>query len=271
MTTNKYSAGCFGKLPKFADFVKFNSGNNEIILFDKWLQNGLQYSKTTLNTSFDASYSTADTVQFVFPIVDSTNILLGTFISSNDKSGRKYPFIISTPINHSIGPENSHLLPLVFENFFLNSNRTIYKMKEIEKHDDIIAEIEDNIKYSETNFPEKKLQYQEYINATTTNNLWNGIFGDFEDERKYLMFYNLTEILLPLRNKQINNFTLGLKIPIVPENKFFYLNISFWIDVCFKLTGTANIKPFLFWSKKSTETERYLILFLNQPKWCHLL
>ena len=109
------------------------------------------------------------------------------------------------------------------------------------------------------------MQYQEYTNRTTADNLWNGIFGDFEDQRKYLIFYNLTEILLPFRNKQINNFTLGLKIPIVPENKFFYLNISFWIDVCFKLTGNANIKPFLFWSKKSTETERYLILFLNQP------
>lgn len=265
MTSLKYSPGCFGKLPKFTDFVKFNSGNNEIILFDKWLQNGLQYAKTKLSTSFDSLYSSPNSTQFIFPIQNSSNVLLGTFIPSNDKSGRKYPFIISTPFNYTFVNENPHLLPLVFEEFFLNSEKNIYKMKDMDKLDNIIAEIENKLNHSEINIPNKKLLYHNYVNDTTTNKLWNRLFGTFEDERKYLIFYNLVEILSPFRNRQINNFTLGLKIPIVSESKFIFVNISFWIDVCLRLVENVNLQPYLFWSQNPKTDVGYLTLFMNQP------
>ena len=139
MTTIKCSPGCFGKLPNFADFVKFNSGNNEIFVFDKWLQSGIQFSKTKFSMKFDAAYSSADIVQFVFPIQNNTNTLLGSFISSNDKSGRKYPFIISTPINNSFDHENTHLIPLAFKEFYQYSGNIICNMKDINSLDDSIS------------------------------------------------------------------------------------------------------------------------------------
>jgi type VI secretion system ImpM family protein len=265
MTNIKYSPGCFGKLPKFADFVKFNSGNSELLFFDKWIQNGLQYSRTKLGPKFDSDFLSADSVQFIFPIPNSPNNLIGTFISSNDKSGRKYPFIISSPINAALDSVNVNLHPLVFDNFFSNSEKLITQLKEIDKHEEIIAVIENNFDNNEVNFTYKKLHYQEYTNITTTQKLWSRLFGNFEDDRKYIMIYNLTEILMPLRNKQINNFTLGLKIPIVSESEFMYSNISFWVEFCLKCLDNSNIRPYIFWLKNSLTLENNLILYLNQP------
>jgi type VI secretion system ImpM family protein len=265
MTYIKFSPGCFGKLPKFADFVKFNSGNSEILFFDKWIQNGLQIAKTKLGADFNSKYSSADLMQFIFPIQSSGNYLIGTLIQSNDKSGRKYPFIISTPIDNELGADNSHLIPTTFADYFSHSEQIITQLNEHEKLDEIISVIENNFHQNEANISHKKLQYQEYTNITTTNKLWNRLFGNFDDERKYLMMYNLIEILLPLKNKPLNNFTLGLKIPIVSESEFMYSNISFWIDVCLTLIGNKNIKPFLFWLKNSKTLENNLVLFLSQP------
>ena len=265
MTNIKYSPGCFGKLPKFADFVKFNSGNSELLYFDKWLQNGLQFTRIKLTANFNTEYSAADMVQFIFPNQSSGNSLLGTLIPSNDKSGRKYPFIISTPLSNEVGNDNSHLLPLFFEEYFSKSEQIISQLNEVEKLDDIIREIENKFSQNEVNISYKKLQYQEYTNITTTHKLWSRLFGNFDDERKYLLLYNLTEILLPLKNKPLNNFTLGLKIPIISESEFMYSNISFWVDVCLTLIGNKNIKPYLFWLKNSNTFENNLILFLSQP------
>ena len=265
MTNIKYSPGCFGKLPKFADFVKFNSGNSEILYFDKWLQNGLQFARIKLTANFNSEYSSADLVQFIFPIQTTGNSLLGTLIPSNDKSGRKYPFNISTPIGNDTDSDFAHFLPLAFEEYFSNSEQIITQLNDIEKIDDIISAIENQFNQTEVNVSHKKLQYQEYLNITTTHKLWNRLFGNFDDERKYLLLYNLTEILLPLQNKPLNNFTLGLKIPIVSENEFMYSNISFWIDVCLTLIGNKKVKPFLFWLKNSNTLEHNLILFLSQP------
>ena len=225
MTEIKYSPGCFGKLPKFADFVKFNSGNSELLYFDKWLQSGLQFARIKLATNFNAEYSAADIVQFVFPYQSTGKTLIGTFIPSNDKSGRKYPFIISTSIGTDVSTDIANLLPILFEEYFSSSQNIITQLNDIEKLDDLVSLIENNLKQNEVSISQKKMQYQEYTNVTTTNKLWNRLFGNFEDKRKYLLLYNIAAILLPLRNKPLNNFTLGLKIPIVSESEFIYSNI----------------------------------------------
>ena len=248
--------------------------NGEIFVFDKWLQSGIQFSKTKFSMKFDAAYSSADIVQFVFPIQNNTNTLLGSFISSNDKSGRKYPFIISTPINNSFDQENTHLIPLAFKEFYQYSGNIICNMKDSNSLDDIIDEIKSKLNFSELNLSQKKIQYQEYINITTANIFWSRLFGNFDDDRKYLLFYNLRAILLPFRDKQINNFTLGLKIPIISDSEFIFPNISFWIDVCLKFVDNTNILPYLFWFINSRTEEKYLILFLNQPphdNYAHLI
>lgn len=265
MTSSKVSFGCFGKLQKFADFVKFNSGNSEIVLFDRWLQSGLQYSKTKLSTNFNRLYSAAETVQFIFPNQKSSSVLLGTFIPSNDRSGRKYPFIVFSQFSFSITDDNPHLLTIIFDDFFSNSDKNIYLMKDKEKLDDIIPEIENNFNFGEIKVSHKKSRYDEYLSATTIGKLWNRLFGKFDDNRKYLLFSNLKEILLPFRTQQLNNFTLGLKIPIVTDNEFKYLDISFWTDVCLRLIGDMNFQPYLFWSRNTITNTSYVILFLNQP------
>ena len=269
MNSLKYSPGFFGKLPNFADFVKFNSGNNEFLLFDKWLQNGIQNSKKKLNEKYDSVYSSSDMLQFIFPNQDKTGSLVGTLIPSNDKSGRNYPFIISSPIKNNFD-NNFHLGPLAFEDYYSKMRKNIFKFKEIKTQESLINELENMIFLNEINISNEIINYEEFINSTTTDQFWNDLFGNFDDERKYLLLHNLKEILLPLRRNQINNFTLGLKIPIV-NNSNYYSSISFWVDICLQFINNRNIQPFLFWNINSKTNENYLILYLNQPPYDNYL
>jgi type VI secretion system protein ImpM len=263
MNVIKYSPGYFGKLPNFADFVKFNSGNNGFLLFDKWLQNGIQNSKNKLNEKFDSVYSSADMLQFIFPNQEKTGALLGTLIPSNDKSGRNYPFIISSPINN-IFNNNFHLVPLVFEDFFSKTQKNVYNLKEIKTQENLLTGLE-NMNFScEVNISNEIVNYEGFINSTTTHQFWNDLFGSFEDDRKYLLIYSLKEILLPLRGNQISNITLGLKIPII-NNSNLYFTISLWVDICLQFIDNKNILPYLFWNINYNTNESYLVLYLNQP------
>ena len=40
--TNFITTGYFGKLPKFADFIKHNASGDEILLIDNWIQEGIR-------------------------------------------------------------------------------------------------------------------------------------------------------------------------------------------------------------------------------------
>ncbi|MGH9363063.1 MAG: type VI secretion system-associated protein TagF, partial [Thermoanaerobaculia bacterium] len=47
------AAGCFGKLPIFADFIRHNAGGREAGQFDRWLQEGMALSQQVLGRDWE--------------------------------------------------------------------------------------------------------------------------------------------------------------------------------------------------------------------------
>lgn len=92
--------GCFGKLPSHADFIGINAHDETVRALDGWLQRSLvDWAETEPHwaVQFDAL-----PMNF-FSFVDAAGHgLLGGMISSQDASGRRYPFFVFQRLEPSI-------------------------------------------------------------------------------------------------------------------------------------------------------------------------
>lgn len=87
------TAGYFGKLPEFNDFIKFNSGLPEILFVDKWIQDGLANAKLKIKNAWKEKYETLLPTNFYIPFQSSGRATAGVMYSSCDKSGREFPMV----------------------------------------------------------------------------------------------------------------------------------------------------------------------------------
>ncbi|UZJ58422.1 type VI secretion system-associated protein TagF [Pseudomonas sp. KU26590] len=105
--------GCFGKVPASADFVSLNGAMPEVCEFDLWLQNSLGRMQTREDWR-----ELFDELPVCFFSYRSRNgqWLLGGFISSQDASGRRYPFMVfqSIKVDSSDPFINPHTLCELF-------------------------------------------------------------------------------------------------------------------------------------------------------------
>jgi type VI secretion system ImpM family protein len=92
----------FGKLPGFADFVRFRSADPEAVKLDAWVQQGFNQSievPWSLNICREVGHS----------------YHLATALSSQDKSGRKYPLVLLAEVENNWLNDYKPSFPLLFK------------------------------------------------------------------------------------------------------------------------------------------------------------
>ena len=111
--------GFFGKLPKFADFVKLNATGTEISVVDNWLQEGLSLARLRYKNDWKNYYQNSNKINFIFPFTGTDRVIVGNLFPSNDKSGRIFPFIFFTNFKKEIIKKLPlHLALLEFNGLF---------------------------------------------------------------------------------------------------------------------------------------------------------
>ncbi|MFH1197528.1 MAG: type VI secretion system-associated protein TagF [bacterium] len=264
MNQTESTIGYFGKLPNFADFVSFNSANDEINNFDQWLQKGLMIAKSRLVNKFDENYLAMPSYRFLFPSVNNSYSLIGTLYPGRDLSGRKFPFITySRFINSNFYAGSFKFLPLLSRDLFLASDNFFNEAKN-ESASFELSETLNSIYFpSLSNNNECMDDYQNYLNETSINQFWIDSFPDGKD--KYAVIKYLLELLTPLRNNYSSNFLPGVKLPFQYGLGSDTHNICVWIEIIAALIKDNSMKPFLFWTTANIDSYAYLYLYLNKP------
>lgn len=108
----------FGKLPGFADFLRFRSADEQAIKVDAWLTQGLsslmqQGKQGMLESEWDISLCEKS---------ENTYSLIRV-ISSKDKSGRHYPFVLIAEIENSWLKDYPSSLPGLFQELYFLAKR----------------------------------------------------------------------------------------------------------------------------------------------------
>ncbi len=257
---------CFGKLPQFGDFIRYNAAGAELKLLDDWLQTGMAGIRQRLDASWETQYRQAPAYHFLYAPGGGTGFLVGVLMFSRDKSERKYPFLISLQMSRQhFDTRYKQLIPIVFGNFLNQADALLPRIQEVSGSSEIIHMMQ-NLSPA-IDYREALRQYQYYVNRTTVEAFFRQSLGSFSDPRKYLLFKNLLDGLLPLRSRDLSRVTLGFRFPLgIAPGKERFSQVCFWLDVAMQvLRHPAGIFPTLFWSHGRDEAPEYLFLFFSPP------
>ena len=246
--------GYFGKLPVFNDFIKYNAGNNEILVLDKWLQEGIILARQKLKSDWKPVYKNSFPLKFFFPFTGTNKLVSGVIFPSNDKSGRDFPFIMFCIYgNYIVDDVPFYLIPLQFNNEF-NSFELIFNEVNANTSLESLNEQINRVSspFTEETFVEK---YRTFIGGLTQEDFWEKIF-DFNEEKKYCLINNLF-------HPDIKNSSVALRFD------FFSKSGDNVFDICFLLNMLALSKkdfflPAIFWTK-DTENNNSLYIFPLKP------
>jgi hypothetical protein len=103
--------------------------------------------------------------------------------------------------------------------------------------------------------------------ADLRERLWKG-----NEDRVFLVFKNLLEVLAPFRGRNSARLALGLRFPIAAEATHAGHDVSLWTEAALRLMSATGARPFLFWTAPGAPeaapapaSAASLFLFLRQP------
>ena len=266
----RFPAMCFGKLPTFGDFVRHNAAGRDAIAFDQWLQQGLHHARGHLRSAWEESFRNAPPYYFLFSPENSEGFLLGLLHPSHDRGERCFPFTVALRLDRRYPRELLPLAPIVFESFLASATRLASDACTMTLHE--IAAATEQLD-AETSRDYRAILAPYLTRLTTTrvgelrDRLWKG-----DEERVFLVFKNLLDVLVPLRGRNTARLALGLRFPISVEPTLASEDVSLWTDAALRVMSASVARPFLFWTAPrapgaapASASVADFFLFLRQP------
>ncbi|MDO8549077.1 MAG: type VI secretion system-associated protein TagF [Ignavibacteria bacterium] len=253
------TVGYFGKLPAFNDFVKFNSGGEELLVLDKWLQDGLLSAKMKLKSEWVNYYRNSEQFFFFYPFTGTKRALAGLLIPGLDKSGREFPFLIFFYLNKDqLNNIPSHLIPMILIDILNEFKIAVIDISSITDLS-IINERLNKISYTINNLSFKNNVYQNYLSNTSQAAFWNRVMEGYDDSAK-LLFLNSLYISSTAPKEKVE----PIIISFISNNVHYVNDLSFFIHLTLTFQKTPYLLPAVFWTD-SENKNHLLYLFSNKP------
>ncbi|HSP88105.1 MAG TPA: type VI secretion system-associated protein TagF, partial [Ignavibacteriaceae bacterium] len=249
--------GYFGKLPAFNDFVKFNAGGDELLVFDKWLQEGLVSARMKLKSEWMNYYKASGQFFFFYPFTGTNKILSGILIPSWDKSGREFPFLIFFYLGKDqLINVPYYLIPVILIDILKEFKFIAADISTVTDLS-VISERLNKITTSLNNLSDKNNVYQNYITNTLQSSFWNRILDGYDETEKLLFLKNF--YISVMRQKDKTETTL---IPFTTDNDHYQDDLTFLIHLAFTFQRN-HILPAIFWTSSENKNQ-FLYLFFNK-------
>ncbi|HXX93866.1 MAG TPA: type VI secretion system-associated protein TagF [Planctomycetota bacterium] len=232
--------GCYGKLPIHGDFIRHKVPGPELDLLDEWLQSGIVVSRQALGEAWDASFDASPPRSFLFQPKTGQG-LAGVVMASRDKPGRRYPFMVFTPVDlRSLGREE-HLLPLALAPFLRLAEEAAVSGWKGADLKAFLAKVDQLPTSADLDAGRKGAQ--EFA-SRGAKELWERLFGSAQDSRKYLLYRNLVETL---QTSSVPRYVL--RFPRVGGEA----EVAFWLDLARRVGRRSGLPTLTFWRNSPGE------------------
>jgi len=262
------NAACLGKIPTHGDFVRHRASTPTMRAFDEWIRKGLHRSQK--HKGWENAYDKAPPVRFLFSQSgrQTPNALLGTLRASRDRKGRTYPFAIVCEVPPS-GLPADHLshLPSRAHRFYTEAEEIVQGATTgAISHSDVT----DQVTQMDPSFSldaSPTSAYRRYAQGHGMEPFLNSVLGTAKNTEKYHLFGDLTNIVLPQRDRSRPQLNYGVLYPL-GEREDIYTNVAcFWLEVTLRLLGHPDAQISFFWTPCSPEVvSPFLLLFIGSPK-----
>lgn len=264
---------CFGKVPTHGDFVRDRSGAPAApAALDRWVQHGLYHARSRLQgapgPAFEPAFDAMPPHRFVFSPTVTGEVMMGVMAPSRDEAGRRYPFVAAgifpetreRACEVARHPVRRRALLSACEALARESAAGTVSYRDLPAR----ARALDHHQLD----PSQKAQgtYERFLQATSWGVFAEAVWDDFEDARKYVLFKNLVDALVPLRRGVPARCSLGLRFPLSERARAAHA-VAFWTELALALLGAPNVAPTAFWSTGTLAAARgpTLLLFLRPP------
>lgn len=245
--------GCYGKVPIHGDFIRHNVTGTEIDQLDQWLQAGILSSRQVLGGSWDASFDASMPQRFLYRSGAGGRTIAGVIAASKDKPGRRFPFLVYTPVDPKMAPGDATVLPSALDPFFDAAEAAIltgWQGKDLKSY---LSQVDALILPSDLEAGRKAILH--LVAEGTNQTLWSALFGSPADFRKYLLINNLVETIRP---GSIPKY--ALRIPRVSTGP----EVSFWLELCRKLGRRDQLPTLSLWGPGRGDEPGGLTLVLDE-------
>ena len=179
-------AACFGKTPRHGDFVRHRVGP-ALRAFDEWAGRAVYEGRRRrgFDAAYDAASGAGDVVRFVYAPPRAPVPLVGALCPSRDRSGRRYPFIVAAeaPGLTSASVATGRLDPFLGAAAALAADAAGGRID----HYTLVERVRD----ADAAAPAPPGGALRRRLAA----FGGGVWGDFEDARKYVLFRNLLDVM----------------------------------------------------------------------------
>jgi type VI secretion system protein ImpM len=234
---------------------------------DGWFQRALLQARQRGGAALDEAYASSPAFSFYYDPGSAAQALVGVLRPSRDRVGRQYPFLVGFETEARLfDAHRLSRIPVFFEPFYERAAQLVGEATAggID-YNDLPARTDS---LGAATGEAGSAGYSRYLQNTTANALWERLWGYADDSRKYLLFKNLLDILLPVRGRMPGSFPLLLRFPLCPDGHTTAFDVSFWLEVCLRLLAYPALRPSFFWSAPAPgEAARppFLLLSLSPP------
>ena len=262
------NVGLFGKVPKHADFVRFNAGSAAARAWDEWLNAALQDMRRAGGTDWESQFDAAPSLHFISrPGGENRHILAGNIRPSHDESGRRYPLTVFCEFQLDRQGRGMHTLPCALESFMESAGSFANSCATQTPDSAILRAMESLVPDNPVEFSKHTLTEQ--LRKVTMETLWTSLFGAFDDPRKYLCIKNLFGILAPLRGYQPDRLAMTLRFPGVASSPAVTPSFAatMWATLTRAVVGEDSMSAaWMFWDNAAAADCPGTYLYFRAPQ-----
>ncbi|GEM_PF-3364619 len=249
----------YGKLPAFGDFVRYNASLPEIQWFDQWIQEGLYISQKRLNPAGKLIYASSPVYNFLLSFQDTETFVTGLMKPSNDKVGRKFPFIVALRIPDSIlRPDYKPLLPVMYRSFYTEA----YSFAEAGSSGTTSEDLQERAAYMKESVMLDEIAYRRYcttLRNTSAVDFLTDIWDTDNGNEKNLFMNNIISMGKYIREHDPDKIDFGFRFPLDAKSHDAHTVASYWIQLFYSYFNKRSFHPFIFWDTSN------MFYFTRQP------
>lgn len=257
-------SGCFGKLPCHPDFIGVNAACSEIRQFDRWMQQGLALAQRQSAVRWPADFEQAAPWNFLFHPVGAERYILGRCMPSRDRYGRRYPLLIYLLVHPVEAKAPASAASLIFADF----QRDLHGLMAAGSDSLNLPMLRARIEPMTMPCPIPagwREHYRQCLCERRMGEWWEGLFGSFDEPRKYNLYWNLFKALEPLRKHPGSELPVGLIFPLPYRDGGTVYAIPFWLELIQRMLKQERSPAAYFWNDETEGRRTFLAAYLSPP------
>jgi type VI secretion system protein ImpM len=169
------TVGLYGKHPDAGDFLRLNASGPELQRLDDWLSKALDRSPRLLD-NFEHDYASVLSVSFLFQRRGDSSpwSLLGVMAPSQDSSGRRFPLILFSQLDHQVAARHYPALP--HEPFVMAAARLLQRRNALDR-DQLLEEAQRLAPPDSRSLEAAREAHDQFLDQTGWIGAFSTIFG----------------------------------------------------------------------------------------------